>query len=469
MAQCSADKIRQTQVALPSKIEISLRRLSHGLLPSSFVLAICTGNIAHAQSIDNLAALQKSIASQEAKLNQEELQLEQQSLELSQQQHLLDSEMARLRGTGTSGAGETPITTDQSPVNSEPNAATTEQTVTTEPVGQEQQQQQQQNQVQQTKVILQSATTLTNAGGILTPRGQFVIDPSLEYDYWADNQLLLNGFTIIPGITFGNIAISRVQQNFLTAAVTARYGVTDRLEINLKVPFVVAYGTTTTQAVGPDAVPLSPGANAANIGDIQLGASYQINSGNNGWPVFVANMLFKTVTGKSPYQVPIFTVNDPNGQFLEGIEKKLPTGTGFYSVEPSVTIFYPTDPGVVFGNFQYIQNFARTFNLENPAGGAPVHANLQPGSAVSATFGLGFALNDKASMTFSYQQEHVFGASENDKKIDGSSYDFGTFNFGLGYTVNATTNVNIGVGIGAGPNAPVAKILVEVPVRFNGL
>jgi hypothetical protein len=82
---------------------------------------------------------------------------------------------------------------------------------------------------------------------------------------------------------------------------------------------------------------------------------------------------------------------------------------------------------------------------------------------------LGFALNDKASMTFSYQQEHVFGASENDKKIDGSSYDFGTFNFGLGYTVNATTNVNIGVGIGAGPNAPVAKILVEVPVRFNGL
>ena len=69
-------------------------------------------------------------------------------------------------------------------------------------------------------------------------------------------------------------------------------------------------------------------------------------------------------------------------------------------------------------------------------------------------------------MTLSYQQEHVFGSSANHLSIPGSSYDFGTFNFGLGYAINARTNCNIGVGIGAGPNAPVAKILLEVPVRF---
>jgi hypothetical protein len=70
-------------------------------------------------------------------------------------------------------------------------------------------------------------------------------------------------------------------------------------------------------------------------------------------------------------------------------------------------------------------------------------------------------------MTFSYEQEHVFGAAIDNESVRGSNYDFGTFNFGVGYQINRRTSVNLGVGIGAGPNAPVAKILVEVPMRFN--
>lgn len=202
---------------------------------------------------------------------------------------------------------------------------------------------------------------------------------------------------------------------------------------------------------------------------MQVGASYQFNFGNNGWPVFVGNLLFKTTTGVSPYDVPVYTVNDTNGQFLAGIAKRLPTGTGFYSLEPSVTIFYPTDPGVIFGNLQYIYNFNNTFNIPNPAGGATVHEKLQPGSGVAGTFGLGFALNDKTSLTFSCQHEHVFGSSAAGRSVPGSSYDFGTFNFGIGYAINRRTSINVGVGVGVGPDAPAAKVLVEVPIRFNGM
>jgi hypothetical protein len=479
MSCCSRNAVEQIEVfqaAFLSKRTNKLRPFIIGLLPTSIILALSGGGVCQAAQggADSLAALQQSITAQENKLKVEEQQIEQQSLELSQQQQLLDTDMAKLRGTGTNDTSQAPATDNTvlnspvaTPTANTQQAQTTQEAPPSEAVGQQQQQQQQQNQSQQTKIILQSSTALTNAGGVLTPKGQFVVDPSLEYDYWAQNQLALNGFTIIPGITFGNIFISRVEQNFLTAAVTLRYGVTNDWEVNVKIPYVIGYGTTTTQAVGPNATPLSPGANNAHIGDIQFGTSYQFNSGNNGWPVFVGNFLFKTVTGESPFEVPIFTVNDPNGQFLAGIEKKLPTGTGFYSLEPSLTVFYPTAPGVIFANFQYIENFSRTFNILTPAGGAAVRESLQPGNAVAATFGLGFAMNDKASMTFSYQQEHVFGASEDGQSIDGSSYDFGTFNFGLGYTVNAQTSINLGVGIGAGPNAPVAKILVDVPVRFN--
>ena len=439
------------------------------ILPTIFLVsafsAVSFRDCRAAETPADLKKIENAIAAQHAQLNRQQLQIEQEFLELNRQQQLLNAQLANLRGAGEPGAGQSDTSTNPSNNPSVENTGTAEAapddgtSIYAPPAAA-------QTRAQKIKVVVQSDTTLPNSGGILTPAGQFVLDPSLEYDYWSQNQLSLNGFTIIPGITFGNIFISRVQQNIATAALTARFGITDRLEVNVKVPFVFEYGTTTTQQVGPDALPLSPGAQNVNIGDVQVGASYQLNADSSTWPIFVANLLFKTTTGVSPYNVPIYIETDPDGQFLAGIQKRLPTGTGFYSLEPSLTIIYPTDPGVLFSNFQYIKNFGSEVHLPNPSGGPSTAANLQPGDAVAATFGIGFALNDTTSTTFSYQQEHVFGAFENHVAIKGSSYDFGTFNFGIGYQISARTNLNIGVGVGAGPNAPVAKILVELPMTF---
>ncbi|MDR3505965.1 MAG: hypothetical protein P4L52_06945 [Acidocella sp.] len=439
----------------------------------SLAMALVTACPSHAESVqDKISTLAASIAAQQAKLNQEELQLEQQSLELNRQQNLLDNEMSNLRGAGEGSKGKVKAPADAAAYTASGPATEQPAQVPTQSVGAEQQQAQQENQDQQTKVILQSSTVLSGTGGVLTPKGQLLIDPSIEYDYWTQNQLNLNGFTIIPGITFGNIFVSRVDQRFLTGAVTARYGVTDRLEINLKIPVVGAFGSMTAQAAGPSAIPVHTSQTNGDIGDIQVGASYQFNSGDNGWPVFVGNLLFKTATGQSPYDVPVFTSTNGTGQtandqLLLGVPKKLPTGTGFYSLQPSVTVFYATAPGVLFGNLQFVQNFGNSFNIPNPGGGPAVHEYLKPGQAIAGTFGIGFALNDKASMTFSYQEEHVFASSAGGRQIVGSAYDFGTFNFGLGYAITPMTNLNIGVGIGVGPYAPAAKILVELPTRFN--
>ncbi len=448
------------------------------MFPLSVAMAIAAAAPVRAETQqDKMSALAATIEAQQAKLNHEELQLEEQSLELSRQQQLLDTEMSSLRGAGqvaktkNKGSGSAPAYT---PIYTQPGQES-EQAAAPEPVGAEQQQPvgaeqqqaQQQNQNQQTRVILQSSTTLASTGGVLTPKGQLVIDPSLEYDYWTQNQLNLNGFTIIPGITFGNVFISRVDQRFLTAAVTARYGVTDRLEINLKLPVVGSFGSMTAQEAGTSAQPIQVSQSNGNIGDVQLGASYQFNSGQNGWPVFVGNLQFKTATGQSPYDVPIYNAVNTTDTNIIGVPKRLPTGTGFYALEPSVTMYYATAPGVLFGNLEFIQNFSNTFDIPNPSGAAPTRNTLQPGQAVAATFGMGFALNDRASMTFSYQEEHVFASSENSNQIPGSTYDFGTFDFGIGYVISPRTNVNIGVGIGVGPYAPAAKILVEVPTRFN--
>ncbi|MGE0257985.1 MAG: hypothetical protein AB7T18_04430, partial [Alphaproteobacteria bacterium] len=186
---------------------------------------------------------------------------------------------------------------------------------------------------QQARQVVETAPTLSNVGGVLTPKGQIVIDPSFEYDYWAQNQLGVNGFQIIPGITFGNIFVTRFEQNISTLAMTVRGGVTDRLELNAKVPFVWNSGSVSSLIpVGANAQLLSIGSDGVGIGDVQFGASYQINSGQNGWPIFLGNILYKTATGTSPFDVPIITLNDPNGQFLSGTPKSLATGTGFNQI-----------------------------------------------------------------------------------------------------------------------------------------
>lgn len=443
------------------------------------VAALLTGvslagatSLAAAQAVPNdsdtawsLARLRAQIKQQEARLKQTELQLQQERAELERQGALLDSAMKNIRATGTGPVTAAANETGTAPVetaNPTP-AATPAQTsapiVSSEP------------KLHQESKVLQTSP-LQSVGGVLTPRGSFVIDPSLEYDYSAQNQLTLNGFTILPGITFGQLLIARRQQSLLTPALTLRYGVTNRLELSAKIPYVYGYSESVTQSVlqqnssGTTVNVLAPSAHAAALGDIQVGASYQFNSGGPATPIFIGNAIFKTATGTSPFSMPIYTVNDPNGGILAGIQKEVPTGTGFYAIEPSLTVLYPTAPGIVFGNLLYIHNFGRTVDVQDPSGGPAISARARPGDAVAATFGIGFALNDQATFTLSYQQEHVFGASFNNAPVKGSAYDFGTFNFGVGYQISKSAMINVGVGIGAGPDAPAAKILVDMPIQF---
>ena len=442
---------------------------------------------------EELRQLRDAIQKELTELKKREQKLHQEFLRLDQKSQLLDDQLRKLRAAGTtapSGAAPAASTTTAGPApvaTAPPKPAPTEVAQTSAPSPAPQPAESNPSapsaalgtsesapisgpsaEEQQARQVVETAPTLSSIGGVLTPKGQIVIDPSIEYDYWAQNQLGVNGFQIIPGITFGNIFVTRFEQNITTAAATLRGGVTDRLELNAKIPFVYNAGSTSSLIpLGTSAELLSVNANGSGIGDLQFGASYQINSGENGWPIFVGNGLFKTVTGRSPFQVPILTTNDPNGQFLAGTPRQLATGTGFYQLTPSVTVLLPTAPGVLFANLQWQHNLARMQPVQDRQGGPPTPVNLQPGEAPAITFGIGFALNDRAALTFSYQQTHVFTAYANGHAITGSPYSFGTFNFGLGYQILQSTRLNLSVGIGAGPNTPAARVLLEVPYRFS--
>lgn len=336
-------------------------------------------------------------------------------------------------------------------------------------VAQKQKEQEEKNKKKQTSLVLQTNSSLSNAGGVLTPKGTLVVEPEFNYSYYNTNQINVNGFTIVPGITFGNINVNKVQENLYTEQLTFRYGLTNRSDIYLRIPFDAGYSTTETSPVlvGQQVSPLVVSAHAFHLGDIEFGGSYQLNQGSESIPTFVANLNFKTITGTSPFSVPIFTDNSQAGTFLQGVDKQLPTGTGFYQLQPSLTILYPTSPVILFANLKYTHNFSRKVNVQNVGGGAPTPAVLQPGNGIGVSFGMGFSLNERTSFSIGYEEDQYFNQVENGQSIKGTAYDEGAFNFGLGYQVTPRVTVNAGVSIGVGPNSPAAQFVVRVPVSFN--
>ena len=320
---------------------------------------------------------------------------------------------------------------------------------------------------QEQQRVLATDPTLARVGGVLTPRGAISVEPELNYLYSQSTAAAVNGFSIIPGITFGTVDVRRSVERATVAALTLRYGVTDRLEVNARIPYVYRNDTIQTSPADITAQPITIGPTGSGIGDVEFGASYQINAGMDDWPVFIANLRVKSDTGRSPFDVPIYTVNDPQGGFLRGLTRELPTGTGFWSVEPGVTVAWATDPAVFFGGLRYIWNLGTTVDIQDPAGGPPTRTSLNPGDGIGFNFGVGFALNERTSLSLGYEQVWVLSSSANGNRIAGSGIDIGSFNFGLSYRASEAVSFNLGVQIGTTESAPAARLIFRVPIRFN--
>ncbi|MGH6752554.1 MAG: hypothetical protein ACREDP_10325, partial [Bradyrhizobium sp.] len=74
--------------------------------------------------------------------------------------------------------------------------------------------------------------------GVLTPQGRLIIDPSIEYTRSSANRLVFAGVEVIPGINLGLIEASQVDRDAGVFTLAARYGLTNRIEVEARVPYV---------------------------------------------------------------------------------------------------------------------------------------------------------------------------------------------------------------------------------------
>ncbi|WP_205598470.1 transporter [Halomonas sp. NO4] len=320
------------------------------------------------------------------------------------------------------------------------------------PVGQAPQRQQEQPEVQ----------AISDIGGVLTPRGQLVIEPSLQYSHSSTNRLTFRGVEILSTLLIGIFEAEDADRDTWTTALTGRLGVTDRLELEFKVPYVYRDDTlfATVQETNTDT---TRSLSENGLGDIEIAAHYQMNSAQNGWPYFVGNLRYKSTTGEGP-----FDIRRDN----EGNELELATGSGFHSIEPSITMLFPSDPVVYFANLGYLYNIEENVN-EQIRDDVRV-GEVDPGDAIRLSFGMAYAINERSSFTLGFKNDFIeeteteFVSSDgNNPRLGSRSLNVASLLLGWSYQLSPVTSMNLGLELGVSEDAPDTVLTLRVPFGIN--
>lgn len=294
-------------------------------------------------------------------------------------------------------------------------------------------------------------------GGVLTRKGNLVFEPSLEYGYTDNSRVFLDAYTFIPAIAIGLIDIRQIKRHTIMAGLAARYGISDRWELEFKAPYVYRSDTQRSRPVSVSAATDETfNATGDGIGDLEFATRYQLNSGRDGWPIFVGNMVATVPTGKSPFDVQYVAAQGVPGATYP---TELPTGVGYFSFQPSITALYQTDPAVFFGNLSY------SFNAET----SEDFGKFDPGNAIGLSFGMGFGLNERSSFSLGYSHRHVFSSSVNGETISGSELDIGQLLIGYSFKYSRMTTFNLSLGIGTTNDAQSIRLNFRMPLTFDFL
>ena len=296
--------------------------------------------------------------------------------------------------------------------------------------------------------------------GVLTPKGKLVIDPSVEFVRSSNNRLVFRGVEIVPGIQLGVIEASDAARDTGVATLAARYGLTNRLEIEARVPYIWRDDRITTLAQRDETISRSTELRGQDIGDLEFDARYQLNSGARGGPIFVATSRLKPPTGVGPYDVDYDE---------SGVATSLATGSGFWGLEGGLTMLYPTDPAIIFAGLTYLHNFSRNVDRTVGSGNAAVHVGeVDPGDSIGASLGFGLALNPRFSVSLGYSHNYIFKTTSElgATKQTSQPLQVGSLLMGWSFRLTPRLTLNNSFEFGVTSDAPDVRIVFRLPYVF---
>lgn len=300
---------------------------------------------------------------------------------------------------------------------------------------------------------VEDAANASGKRGVLTPEGRFVLDTSFNYSQNSSNKVSIVGYTVLPTLLVGRIEVSDSDRTTITLGLTGRYGITNRLEAEFRIPWVYRNDQLVTRPIQDGASDTTEvvTTDGSALGDIEAALRYQLNMDSA--PYWVGSIRVKSTTGRSPYDI---SVNPTNNSL-----RKVPTGSGFWSVESGVSMIYPTDPAVLFMNMGYI------YNIEDTVGSGTSRAKIDLGDTISFGAGMGFAVNPDFSFSLGLNHKTILKS-----KINGSSANnaqllhLDTISLGTNFAVSDKLTVNVSAAAGLTEDSPDFQLTVRVPFRW---
>ncbi|MBN1365855.1 MAG: transporter [Syntrophaceae bacterium] len=250
------------------------------------------------------------------------------------------------------------------------------------------------------------------------------------------------------------VVLRRCNHN-ITNTISVEYALLNNLTLSSNFPFVYKYnkvGTTESMDV-------------TDLGDISLGLGWQPFKAGGRIPATIFTLGVSLPTGSSPFKI--------------NYAKELPTGTGYYGIQGSVSLSAVVDPLVAFGNLGYNYGFPKSglsqIIYEDPTDpSSKIYlTKVEPGSSISLAFGFGYALSYQASLNLAAQFSYAFGskyynkgtASGRSENETGSSLS-SALNIGTGWRITPARSIYASVGIGLTNNDPDVAVSLKLPYEF---
>ena len=284
-------------------------------------------------------------------------------------------------------------------------------------------------------------------GGLLLPSGVLEADNTASYFSMSSDHLTVDGFALLPVLVVGDITSERLRRDILIHSLTARLGLPKKFQIDFTVP----YGYILNRSVNSTSNETS--ASQFGLGDISAGISRQLTLERGKVPDLLANFHYKSATGTNSYD-------------LQSAETSL--GSGFNTLQASLTAAKTSDPVVFFGDISYTRGIPAHHTVPgNNSDGLPTSSigYLRPGDSFGFQLGSILALNTETSMTLGWDQRFTQETKLNGNRLPASYLVEGSLRIGTSYMYAPNRMLDLSFGVGLTPDTPNLQLSVGFPIR----
>ncbi len=231
---------------------------------------------------------------------------------------------------------------------------------------------------------------------VLLAPGAWQADTGFVYTHFA-NDFPLPIFNLSGDMV--DVQEAAVRQRLLFTPLAVRYGLTDNVQLFASMPV----GFSNTQFTAPNA---SETYNVSGLGDLTFGATIHLVDGEDLLPDLIGTVGFTAPTGK--FDAPIF-----------GLVPGSNLGQGFWAYNLQLLAIHRYDPVIVFYGGGYRHLWERPFD----------DVLVQPGEQANYMLGVGFSINDRVTLSTTFQGFYLTNTSVDNEVVRGSNLEPMTLRF----------------------------------------